>query len=95
MMGNHHRHEHGGDAEHPGWFYSSPQAALMAPHEEFLYVACLHEGTGVDKPDFLAVVDTNSDSNAYATVIHELDAGRRRGQRGRRICRPGGQDPRE
>ena len=25
--------------------------------EEFLYVACLHEGTGVEEPDFLAVVD--------------------------------------
>ena len=27
------------------------------PEAVFLYLACLHEGTGVDKPDFLAVVD--------------------------------------
>jgi selenium-binding protein 1 len=38
-------------------FYSSPAAAMRAPAEEHLYVACLHEGTGVDSPDFLAVVD--------------------------------------
>jgi selenium-binding protein 1 len=39
-------------------FYASPQEAIAAPPEDFLYVACLHEGTGVDAPDFLAVVDT-------------------------------------
>src|SRR3954447_12114873 len=38
-------------------FYASPAEAVQAPAEEFLYVACLHEGTGVDRPDFLAVVD--------------------------------------
>ena len=41
----------------PQSFYASPAEALQAPAEEFLYLACLHEGTGVDKPDFLAVVD--------------------------------------
>jgi methanethiol oxidase len=40
-------------------FYSSPAEARQAPPEEFLYVACLHEGTGVDAPDFLAVVDAD------------------------------------
>ena len=29
-------------------FYDSPEAALKAPPEELLYLACLHEGTGVD-----------------------------------------------
>jgi selenium-binding protein 1 len=38
-------------------FYSSPATAAHAPPEEFLYVACLHGGTGVEAPDFLAVVD--------------------------------------
>ena len=37
--------------------YRSPQEAMEAPPEEFLYLVCLHEGTGVDAPDFLAVVD--------------------------------------
>ena len=46
--------------------HSSPQEAIQAPREEFLYVACLHEGTGVDAPDFLAVVDA-----ATGGIIHE------------------------
>ena len=41
----------------PASFHGSPQEAMQAPVEEFLYLACLHEGTGVEKPDFLAVVD--------------------------------------
>ena len=46
--------------------YASPAEALNAPPEEFLYLACLHEGTGVDAPDFLAVVDAES-----GAVVHE------------------------
>jgi methanethiol oxidase len=48
-------------------FYASPAEAMQAPPEEFLYVACLHEGTGVDKPDFLAVVDAES-----GAIVHQL-----------------------
>jgi methanethiol oxidase len=48
-------------------FYASPAEATRAPAEEFLYVACLHEGTGIDKPDFLAVVDAED-----GRIIHEL-----------------------
>ena len=48
-------------------FYASPAEALRAPAEEFLYVACLHEGTGVDKPDYLAVVDAET-----GAIVHEL-----------------------
>src|ERR671933_1163983 len=47
--------------------YRSPQEAMQAPPEEFLYLACVHEGTGVDKPDFLAVVDAEE-----GRVVHEL-----------------------
>jgi hypothetical protein len=47
--------------------YRSPQEAMQAPPEEFLYLACLREGTGVDAPDFLAVVDTED-----GRIIHEL-----------------------
>ena len=55
-------------AEHdrPASFHASPQEALGAPPEELLYVACLHEGTGVDAPDFLAVVDAEE-----GHVVHE------------------------
>src|SRR5688500_14670107 len=55
----------------PASFYSSPQEALQAPPEELVYVACLHVGTGVDKPDFLAVVDVNPDSGEYGRIVHE------------------------
>jgi selenium-binding protein 1 len=37
--------------------YASPAEAQRAPAEDLLYVSCLHEGTGIEKPDFLAVVD--------------------------------------
>src|SRR5438045_3774117 len=47
--------------------YRSPQEAMRAPAEEFLYLVCLHEGTGVDAPDFLAVVDTEE-----GRIVHEM-----------------------
>ncbi len=47
-------------------FHASPQEALAAPAEEFLYVACLREGTGVRAPDSLAVLDAES-----GEVVHE------------------------
>lgn len=56
------QHEH----DQPALFYGSPQEAMQAPAEEFLYVACLHEGTGVEAPDFLAVVDAEE-----GRIVHE------------------------
>src|SRR5919197_2301558 len=50
-----------------GSLHRSPQEAMQAPREEFLYLACLHEGTGVDAPDFLAVVDADD-----GRIVHEL-----------------------
>ena len=50
----------------PASFYASPQEARQARPEEFLYLACLHEGTGVDAPDFLAVVDAEE-----GRIVHE------------------------
>ena len=50
----------------PRSFHSSPAAASQAPPEELLYVACLHEGTGVELPDYLAVVDAGT-----GEVVHE------------------------
>src|SRR6266540_494111 len=47
--------------------YHTPQDAMQAPPEEYLYLACLHEGTGVDAPDFLAVVDVED-----GRIVHEL-----------------------
>jgi selenium-binding protein 1 len=58
-------------AHSPASFHESPQEALKAPPEEFLYLACLHEGTGADAPDFIAVVDCDPDSDTYSQVVHE------------------------
>ena len=52
--------------EVPRSFHASPAEALQAPPEELLYLACLHQGTGVDKPDFLAVVDAED-----GRIVHE------------------------
>ena len=56
--------------EHSGVGFASPAEAMAAPPEEFVYVAALHTGTGVDAPDFLAVVDTQPDSDTYGQIIH-------------------------
>jgi selenium-binding protein 1 len=50
----------------PTSLYASPQEASKAPREDLLYLACLHEGTGVHAPDFLAVVDAED-----GRVVHE------------------------
>jgi methanethiol oxidase len=50
----------------PRSVYASPAEAIQAPAEEFLYLACLHEGTGIEQPDFLAVVDAQD-----GRVVHE------------------------
>src|SRR5438045_9201738 len=55
-------HQHG----KPSSFHASPQDALQAPPEEFVYLACLHGGTGVEKPDFVAVVDAEQ-----GRIVHE------------------------
>jgi methanethiol oxidase len=50
----------------PRSVYASPAEAIQAPAEEFLYLACLHEGTGVEQPDFIAVVDAEN-----GEIVHE------------------------
>jgi 56kDa selenium binding protein (SBP56) len=57
----------GDHPNHPDSFYASPAEAARAPAEEILYVACLHRGTGVEAPDFLAVIDAEE-----GRIIHEL-----------------------
>jgi methanethiol oxidase len=47
-------------------FHTSPREAMTAPAEEFLYLACLHEGTGVQEPDFIAVIDAEN-----GRIVHE------------------------
>ena len=59
------------EADQPRSFHASPAEATQAPPEGLLYLACLHEGTGVDKPDFIAVVDADPDSDTYGEIVHE------------------------
>ena len=58
--------------EHSGPGFASPEEARKQPPEQFVYVACLYEGTGIDEPDFLAVVDTDPESAAYSEVVERL-----------------------
>jgi 56kDa selenium binding protein (SBP56) len=44
-------HDHDGD-QHGGPGYASPEVARLQPPEQFIYVAALYEGTGIDRPDF-------------------------------------------
>src|SRR5262249_45770178 len=56
----------GSPVEGPPSFRAPPAEARQAPPEEFLYLACLHEGTGVAAPDFVAVVDAED-----GRIVHE------------------------
>jgi hypothetical protein len=42
---------------------------MQSALEEFLYLACLHEGTGVVERDFLAVVDAEESRIAHETAM--------------------------
>src|SRR6202012_328273 len=64
---DHSSHEHAG----PG--YASPEAAREQPPEQFVYVASLYEGTGIDRPDFIAVVDVDPSSPNYGQIVHRTE----------------------
>jgi len=54
-------------------FYPTPAEAMRAPPEKVAYVAALHVGTGIDKPDFIAVVDFDPRSDDYGRIIHRVE----------------------
>lgn len=64
---HHEHHAHGGGTQVG---FASPQEAMASPPEEFAYVAALHTGTGIEEPDFLAVVDLNPLSDTYSQITH-------------------------
>src|SRR5438270_5188351 len=64
---SHANHEHAG----PG--YASPEVARQQPPEKFVYVASLYEGTGIDRPDFIAVVDVDPESSTYGQIVHRTE----------------------
>jgi selenium-binding protein 1 len=65
-------HDHASNG-HSGPGYASPQAAREQPPEEFVYVACLYEGTGIERPDFIAVVDVDPNSDSYGQIVHRTE----------------------
>ncbi len=67
MTASHDMHE---GHEHCGPGYASPQEAMQAEPEKVLYAIALYEGTGVEKPDYLATVDVDPHSSTYSQVIH-------------------------
>ena len=57
-------------AEGPG--FANPAAAMKAPREKLLFVSCTYANTGIEKPDYLAVVDADPQSKTYSQVVHRL-----------------------
>jgi methanethiol oxidase len=62
----HDHHDHCG----PG--YASPEEAMRGERESTLYTVALYDGTGVERPDYLATIDVNPMSQTYSQVVHRL-----------------------
>ena len=65
-------HDHA-EHEHSGPGYASPAVARAQPPETFVNVACLYEGTGINRPDFIAVVDVDPESSTYSQIVGRTD----------------------
>ncbi|KAK1294705.1 Selenium-binding protein 1 [Acorus calamus] len=52
--------------------YATPIEAMSGPRESLIYVTCVYNGTGKQKPDYLATVDLDPNSPTYSKVIHRL-----------------------
>jgi methanethiol oxidase len=63
------QHDH---AESCGLTYASPTEAMAAPPETLAYCPAIYVGTPVAKPDYLATIDVNPQSERYGQVVHRL-----------------------
>nr|AFK10813.1 selenium-binding protein 1 [Callorhinchus milii] len=52
--------------------YRSPLEAMKGPREQIVYLPCIHNNTGIAKPDYLATVDVDPSSSKYCQVVHRL-----------------------
>lgn len=43
---------------------------MQGPPETLAYVPAIYTGTGVNRPDYLATIDVNPDSETYSQVVH-------------------------
>ena len=48
--------------------YATPLDAMKGPREKLLYLPCIRNNTGAEKPDYLATVDVDPDSPTYSQV---------------------------
>ncbi len=62
----------GTEPKEVGRCYATPRDAMKAPHEKIAYVVATYAGTKQNKPDYLAVIDTDPKSKTYSKVIHRL-----------------------
>lgn len=52
--------------------FKTPQEAIKAPPERYLFTSCSYGGTNTQNPDYLAVVDVDPASKNYSRVVHRL-----------------------
>lgn len=57
------------DEKDVGRCFASPRDAINSPPEQLAYVVATYAGTGVQKPDYLAVIDVDPGSKTYSQVI--------------------------
>ncbi len=62
----------GDDPKEAGRCFASPLEASKSPPEKLAYVVATYAGTKRDKPDYLAVIDTDPTSKTYSQVVHRL-----------------------
>lgn len=67
----HSGHAHGNGHSGPG--YASPEVARGQEPEKYIYVAALYEGTGIEAPDFVAVIDVDPASVKYGEIVGRVD----------------------
>ncbi|MGI9429492.1 MAG: selenium-binding family protein [Bythopirellula sp.] len=68
------QHEHHKHAGHVcELLYASPQAAMAAPRETLAFVPAIYVGTGIERPDYLAVVDVEHNSATFGQVVSRLE----------------------
>ncbi|MHC4946349.1 MAG: selenium-binding family protein [Planctomycetota bacterium] len=52
--------------------YATPRDAMNSEREKVAFVPAIYTGTGRNKPDYLATVDVDPESDNYSRVIHRL-----------------------
>jgi selenium-binding protein 1 len=68
--------EHCGHANgngHSGPGFASPAEARAQEAEKYIYVAALYQGTGIEEPDFVAVIDVDPESPRYSEIVSRVD----------------------